>query len=82
MSKQRRTSGEVAKLASGVLQDGRYSDTAKSLAASALSQAGGGQRQTSAGIASLAGEVLNDDSFSQTTKDIAASVLSQRSPQP
>lgn len=81
MAKGRHTSADVAHLASTMLQDGRYSDTAKSLAASALSQAASGQRQTSAEIASLAGEVLNNSSYSQAAKDIAASVLSQRAPQ-
>ena len=34
----RHTSGKVAKKASGILRDGRYSKTAKSVAGSALSQ--------------------------------------------
>jgi hypothetical protein len=48
MSQQiRHTSQEIASLAAGVLQDGRFSDEAKSLAASALSQSAGGNRKTS-----------------------------------
>lgn len=79
MSKQsRHTSQKIASLAAGVLQDGRFSDEAKSLAASALSQSAGGNRKTSQEIASLAGEVVNDPSYSQITQEIAASVLSQR----
>lgn len=39
MSKSKKTSKKVAKKASKVLRDGRYSDAAKSVAASALSQA-------------------------------------------
>ena len=82
MGKGRQTGQDVASLASKVLQDKRYSDASKTLAASALSQASGTNRKTSAEVASLAGDVLNDSSASQTAKDIAASVLSQRSPQP
>jgi hypothetical protein len=78
--KSRHTGSEVASSASKVLRDDRYSAEAKSLAASALSQASNDQRETSAEIASLAGEIINDPSYSQTTQEIAASVLSQRAP--
>jgi hypothetical protein len=81
MTTPRHTSQDVSSLASGVLKDDRYSDTAKTLAASALSQAASGDRQTSEAVASLAGEVLDDPSYSETTHDLAASVLSQRAPQ-
>jgi hypothetical protein len=81
MSTERHTGKDVASLASDVLQDDRYSDTAKTLAASALSQAASDDRQTSEAVASLAGEVLDDPSFSEETHDLAASVLSQRAPQ-
>jgi hypothetical protein len=81
MTTQRHTSQDIASLASNVLQDDRYSDTAKTLAASALSQVARENRQTSEAVASLAGEVLNDPSYSENTQDLAASVLSQRAPQ-
>jgi len=81
MAKGRHTGSNVARLASKVLQDDRYSDAAKSLAASALSQAANSQRQTSAEVAQLAGEVLNNLNYAQATRDIAASVLSQRGSQ-
>jgi uncharacterized protein YigA (DUF484 family) len=77
----RHTSQDVASLASEVLKDGRFSDEAKSLAASALSQSADGNRKTSEAIAALAGQVINDPSYSETTQAIAASVLSQRAPQ-
>nr|WP_290224083.1 hypothetical protein [Trichocoleus desertorum] len=81
MSTNRRSSAEMARLASEVMQNGRYSDAARSLAASVLSQSANEQRQTSAEMASLASTVLNDSSYSQTARDLAASVLSQRAPQ-
>jgi hypothetical protein len=77
----RHTGQEIASLASDVLQDDRFSDEAKTLAASALSQAAAADRQTSEEVASLASEVINDPSYGQTTREIAASVLSQRAPQ-
>lgn len=39
MANKKQTSPEVAKKASGILRDDRYSKTSKSVAASALSQA-------------------------------------------
>jgi uncharacterized protein YigA (DUF484 family) len=81
MSTERHTGQDVASLASDVLQDGRYSDAAKTLAASALSQAAHENRQTSDEVASLAGDVLEDASYSDETQALAASVLSQRAPQ-
>jgi uncharacterized protein YigA (DUF484 family) len=76
MTTERHTSQDVASLASDVLQDERYSDAAKTLAASALSQAAHENRKTSDDVASLAGEVLSDSSYSDTTQELAASVLS------
>ena len=81
MSTERHTSQDVASLASNVLQDKRYSDAAKTLAASALSQSAHENRKTSDEVAHLAGDVLNDSSYSDTTQRLAASVLSQRAPQ-
>jgi hypothetical protein len=81
MSNERHTGKDVASLASDVLRDDRFSDEAKTLAASALSQSAEGNRKTSEALASLAGEVLDDPSYSDQTHDLAASVLSQRAPQ-
>jgi uncharacterized protein YigA (DUF484 family) len=81
MSTERHTGKDVASLASDVLQDDRYSDAAKTLAASALSQAAHENRQTSDQVASLAGDVLEDASYSDEAQALAASVLSQRAPQ-
>lgn len=81
MSTERHTGQDIASLASDVLQDGRYSDAAKTLAASALSQSAHENRKTSDEVASLAGDVLDDASYSDETQALAASVLSQRAPQ-
>jgi hypothetical protein len=81
MSNERHTGKEVASLASDVLQDDRYSDAAKTLAASALSQAAHEHRKTSDEVASLAGEVLDNPNYSDEAQELAASVLSQRAPQ-
>jgi len=80
MTTQRHTSQEVASLASDALQDNRFSDEAKTLAASALSQAAHENRKTSAEVASLAGEVLDNPAYSNIAQALAASVLSQRAP--
>jgi uncharacterized protein YigA (DUF484 family) len=81
MSTERHTGKDVASLASDVLQDDRYSDAAKTLAASALSQAAHENRKTSDEVASLAGEVLDNPDYSDEAQELAASVLSQRAPQ-
>jgi uncharacterized protein YigA (DUF484 family) len=81
MSNERHTGKDVASLASDVLQDDRYSDAAKTLAASALSQAARENRKTSDEVASLAGEVLENPNYSDEAQELAASVLSQRAPQ-
>lgn len=81
MSTERHTGKDVASLASDVLQDDRYSDAAKTLAASALSQAAHENRKTSDEVASLAGEVLDNPNYSDEAQELAASVLSQRAPQ-
>lgn len=81
MSTERHTGQDVASLASDVLQDDRYSDAAKTLAASALSQSASENRKTSEAVASLAGDVLDDPSYSGKAHELAASVLSQRAPQ-
>jgi hypothetical protein len=70
------TSGRVAELASQTLQSNSASKTAKSLAASALSQTHTA-RQTGAAMESLASTVLRSDKYSAETKELAGSVLSQ-----
>lgn len=70
------TSGRVAGLAAQTLQNNSASKTAKSLAASALSQTHT-SRQTGAAIESLASTVLRSGKYSTETKELAGSVLSQ-----
>lgn len=70
------TSGRIAGLAAQTLQNNSASKTAKSLAASALSQTHT-SRQTGAAIESLASTVLRSGKYSQETKELAGSVLSQ-----
>ena len=41
MANKKQTSPRVAKIASNILRDGRYSDAAKAAAGSSLAQAGG-----------------------------------------
>jgi hypothetical protein len=81
MSTERHTGKDVASVASDVLQDGRYSDEAKTLAASTLSQAAHENRKTSDEVARLAGDMLKNLSYGDETQTLAASVLSQRAPQ-
>ena len=77
MSKNTKTtSSRVATLASETLKDNQASKTAKSLAASALSQKGTAL-QTGAKIEDLASKVLRSDKYAEETKELAASVLSQ-----
>jgi len=76
MKNTKLTSARVAKLASATLQDANASQTAKSLAASALSQANSG-KQTSAEMEHLASTVVASDKYADATKSLAASVLAQ-----
>jgi hypothetical protein len=84
MPQNRRTSAEMASLASVILNEPRSSATSKQLAASVLSQAapsdprGYGQRRTSAEMASLASKVLASHFSTDIDKELAGSVLSQR----
>jgi hypothetical protein len=73
---ERHTSEEMARLASYVLNQRRFSYTAQQLAGSVLSQHALGQRITSAGMAVLAGRILRK-SNSAIERKLAASVLSQ-----
>ncbi|MCO4174450.1 hypothetical protein K8D10_22135 [Aeromonas veronii] len=70
------TSDKVATLAGQVLNDTTSSATARSLAASALSQARAG-KQTGAEMETFASMVLQSSKFSETSKTLAASILAQ-----
>lgn len=70
------TSSHVATLASETLNNNQASKTAKSLAASALSQKST-SHQTGAKIEDLASKVLRSGKYAEGTKELAASVLSQ-----
>ena len=77
MSKNtKQTSAHIAKLAAETLQDNRASLIAKSLAASALAQRGGG-KQTGAAMEDKAARVLASDHYADETRRLAASVLAQ-----
>lgn len=70
------TTGRVATLASQTLHSSSSSKTAKSLAASALSQRSS-TNQTGAAIEGLASSVLRSEKYAATTRKLAGSVLSQ-----
>jgi hypothetical protein len=70
------TSTALASRAGRVLSDATASDTAKSLAASALSQCASGH-QTGAAMEALAARVLDSRKYNKTTHSLAGSVLSQ-----
>lgn len=70
------TSSHIAHLAGETLADPDSSQTAKRLAASALSQAQPGH-QTGAEMEEVAARVLQSDKYAQETKQLAATVLSQ-----
>lgn len=77
MSKNTKQTGQnVATLASEILRDPYASATAKSLAASALSQSSS-PKETGKAMESKASQVLQSEKYSETTKTLAASVLSQ-----
>lgn len=70
------TSPKMASKVAATLNNPNASATAKSLAASALSQAGNG-RQTGAAMESKASKVLQSPKYSDATKALAGTVLSQ-----
>lgn len=76
MVNKKQTSSDIASLAGKTLANPNASDTAKKLAASALSQADKA-KETGAGMEGLASKVLQSPKFSDDTKSLAASVLSQ-----
>jgi hypothetical protein len=75
-SNGKRTSQELASRAAATLSDPTASATAKSLAASALAQAGTG-KQTGAKMEDKASQVLSSNKYSSNTKSLAGSVLAQ-----
>lgn len=72
----KKTSSSIASKASETLRDPNASATAKSLAASALAQAGT-SKQTGAAMEEKASQVLSSSKYSAETKEFAGSVLSQ-----
>ena len=76
MANQKKTSKEVASLASEVLRNPNSSETAKKLAGSALSQMNG-SKETGKEMETFASMVLKSEKFSEKTKELAASVLTQ-----
>lgn len=72
----KQTSKQVASQASKTLRNSNSSKTAKSLAASALSQSKN-KKQTGAEIEELASTVSTSDKYNENTKSLAGSVLSQ-----
>lgn len=72
----KKTSASVASLASETLRDPNASKTAKSLAASALSQTKT-NNQTGSELEDQASKVLQSNKYSVATKKLAGSVLSQ-----
>lgn len=77
MAKNEKTSGRVASKASDILRSPSASKTAKSIAGSALSQAGT-SKSTSSKVATTAAKALDSGRSSKATKTIAGSVLTQK----
>lgn len=77
MAKNEKSSPGVARTASQVLRDSGASQTAKSLAGSALAQTRT-SKETSAPIATKAAKALDDGRSSKTTRSLAGSVLTQK----
>lgn len=76
MSNDKKTSSDVASLASQVLRDPNASAIAKQMAASALAQRST-TKMTGSEVEHRAGQVLQSEKYSETTKKLAASVVSQ-----
>jgi hypothetical protein len=72
----KQTSDKVSGLASEILRDSHSSAIAKSLAASALAQAGT-NKETGKAMEQLASKVLSSEKYSDKTHTLAASVLAQ-----
>jgi hypothetical protein len=73
---KKKTSCGLASNAAKVLNDKNSSTTAKSLAASALSQSST-KKQTGSNMEELAAKVLKSNKYSELTKSLAGSVLCQ-----
>jgi hypothetical protein len=76
MTNSKRTSNTVGSKAGSVLANSNSSAIAKSLAASALSQAGT-SKQTGARMEEKAAAVLGSEKYSAVTRALAGSVVSQ-----
>ncbi|SIR37684.1 hypothetical protein [Pseudomonas flexibilis] len=76
MTNTKKTSAEVASLASETLRNPNSSAIAKSLAASALAQSSS-DKQTSAEMETKAGKALQSPKYAEATKTLAASVVAQ-----
>ncbi|MDF7667691.1 hypothetical protein PT273_07515 [Orbaceae bacterium ESL0727] len=76
MNNTKKTSAEVASLASKVLHNPNASELEKSLAASVLSQTKS-DSQTGKAMETKASQVLHDPNASKEIKTLAASVLAQ-----
>lgn len=77
MSKREQSGPKVTKTAASVLRAPNASKTAKSLAGSALAQAGT-SKQTTTKTATTAAKALNDGRTKATTRTLAGSVLTQK----
>lgn len=77
MTKREQSGPKVTRTASSVLRDPGASKTAKSLAGSALAQAGT-SKKSSAGTARTAASALTDGRTSKSTRSLAGSVLTQK----
>ena len=80
MANRKTTSPSVASRAARTLQSPSASATAKTLAASALSQRSP-SHQTGAKVEDLASRVLDSQKYNAETKSLAGSVLSQANKQ-
>lgn len=78
MARNENTSNRVASKASDILRSATASKAAKSIAGSALSQAGT-NKATSAKVASTAAKALDSEHTRKITKTVAGSVLTQKS---
>lgn len=72
----KKTSSEIATLASNVLQDPNSSTDGKSFAGSALSQVNG-ERQTGANLEALAARALQNPHSTSNERSLAGSILAQ-----
>jgi hypothetical protein len=76
MKNKKVSSPGIASTAGKILHDKNSSDTAKSLAASVLSQVNK-NNETGKGMEKVASDVLKSNKYSTETKSLAASVVSQ-----